>query len=121
MSSGLSALPLHTLLAAGYITYLGNAPEDTRTLMLDEWKNLCKLPEWTFLKFMSSESEMLSLKAEGLPADGILTFIYVYYHYILLLVLFDSIRFVNAKCNHLDELSNHPVYCGPINTSYRVA
>jgi dynein heavy chain 2, cytosolic len=71
MSTGISALPTHTLLASGYITYLGSAPEDTRTQMLDEWKNMCKLPEWTFTKFMSTESEMLTLKAEGLPADGI--------------------------------------------------
>jgi dynein heavy chain 2 len=71
MAQDISALPTHTLLAAGFITYLGNAPEDTRTLILGEWKTTCKLPDWTFTKFMSTESEMLSLKAEGLPADDI--------------------------------------------------
>lgn len=81
MSNDISGLPLHTLLAAGYITYLGSEPEDTRTLMLDEWKSLCKLPEWTFLKFMSSESEMLTLKAEGLPADGIFLISCCYIHF----------------------------------------
>ncbi len=82
ITSDIATLPTHTLLAAGFITYLGNAPEDVRHQVLGDWQNLCKLPDWIFTKFMSTESEMLGLKAEGLPADGIF-YIYFFRYFIL--------------------------------------
>lgn len=72
--------------------------------MTDEWKSLCKLPEWSFTKFMSSESEMLALKAQGLAADGILiTFIFNKSYLI-------QERFIDAECAHIDALTNYSLH-----------
>jgi dynein heavy chain 2 len=68
----LQSLPNNALMAAGFATYLGSTPEDLRKSMVQDWAKQFQLPaEWSFRSFMSTESELLVLKAEGLPADDL--------------------------------------------------
>ena len=66
-------LPIQTLMAAGFATYLGKTPEDTRVEALREWSQLCDLDrgDFDFRRLMSTESQMLQWKADGLPADAV--------------------------------------------------
>ena len=67
----LRALPLNSLLAAGFISYLPSLPEDQRTNILSQWTAYLGVERFDLRRFMSSESEMLTWKAEGLPDDGL--------------------------------------------------
>lgn len=71
LTSSLAQLPAHALLAGAFVAYLGPRPEDFRRRKLAEWKKKCSVPEFDLLSFMSSESETLKWKAEGLPSDGL--------------------------------------------------
>lgn len=69
-------LPRHALMASGFVTYLPQFPEDIRTRVQAEWATLLLIPEDQRLgcdvrRFMSSESEMLTWKAQGLPGDDL--------------------------------------------------
>lgn len=65
------SLPNDGLLAAGFITYLSEDDENGRERQLKDWKGLMKIPNFDFLRFMTSESQVLELKAEGLPGDSL--------------------------------------------------
>eukprot|EP00698_Gefionella_okellyi_P019038 TRINITY_DN5781_c1_g2_i1.p1 TRINITY_DN5781_c1_g2~~TRINITY_DN5781_c1_g2_i1.p1 ORF type:complete len:3148 (-),score=914.00 TRINITY_DN5781_c1_g2_i1:20-9082(-) len=67
----LKTLPLNALFGAAFTTYLGNAPEDVRRSVVASWCEQLQLRGFNLLKFMSTESEQLKWKAEGLPADGL--------------------------------------------------
>lgn len=70
ISKSLETLPANVLLAAGFITFLPSHPEDFRRQMITDWAAFTSLPtSWNFKQFMSTESELLVLKGEGLPAD----------------------------------------------------
>jgi dynein heavy chain 2 len=66
ISRDLQSLPNNALIAAGFATYLASTPEDVRKEMSADWiKQFNISPEWSFRQFMSTESELLVLKAEG--------------------------------------------------------
>ena len=65
----LKALPLNSLLAAGFIAYLPAAAEDRRAATTSRWTEYLGVERFDLRRFMSSESEMLTWKAEGLPGD----------------------------------------------------
>eukprot|EP00727_Mastigamoeba_balamuthi_P008574 m51a1_g4339 putative cytoplasmic dynein 2 heavy chain 1 isoform x1 (4695) ;mRNA; f:164362-180818 len=67
----LESLPASSLLAAAYITYLVSASEEVRAEICGEWCTLVGLKDWSFSRFIGSESELLTLKGEGLPADNL--------------------------------------------------
>jgi dynein heavy chain 2 len=72
----IKALPKLVLLSAAFITYLPQAAEDVRKSVTKQWLSFVKLSDSTeqsfdLKAFMSSESEMLKYKAEGLPADDL--------------------------------------------------
>nr|ADI46856.1 DHC1bf [Volvox carteri f. nagariensis] len=69
LAEQLKELPLSTLLAAAFITYAPSHPEEYRHRILKEWTSYLNLGEFDVCRFLSSESEMLKWKAEGLPAD----------------------------------------------------
>ncbi len=72
ISKQLQQLPFNALMAAGFTTYLAATPEDMRKTMLQEWAKQLQLPsDWDFRHMISTESELLVLKAEGLPADDL--------------------------------------------------
>ncbi|EPY36413.1 hypothetical protein STCU_00598 [Strigomonas culicis] len=69
INSELDLLPRRCLLAAGFIVYLGQQPENIREQTLKEWKEKVKLKEFNFFTFLKEESVQLHYKAEGLPGD----------------------------------------------------
>ena len=69
LQQSLDLMPKHSMLAAGFVTYLSSHPENVRESTIKNWKNSAGTPNFEFRKFMSSESEMLQWKAEGLPGD----------------------------------------------------
>lgn len=72
LSAGLDALTFNSMLAAGVVAYLGACPEDVRAQMMNEWKNKigsADVAAFELGSFLSSESEFLKWKSEGLPSD----------------------------------------------------
>ena len=74
LGSQIDELPLHVLMAAGFITYLPQHPEDIRMQVQAQWSSLLGIHHvdglgYDVRRFMSSESEMLIWKSEGLPGD----------------------------------------------------
>ena len=67
----LKQLPWKSLLAAAFITYLSQAPEDERREKLAEWLGHTRLESFNLCQFLSTESEQLKWKAEGLPSDDV--------------------------------------------------
>ena len=73
LAQEMELLPKRSLVAAGFITYLSKAPEDERRLKLGEWLDRVGLDPQTFSirRFLSTESEQLIWKGEGLPSDDL--------------------------------------------------
>eukprot|EP01116_Phalansterium_solitarium_P024804 TRINITY_DN91_c0_g1_i3.p1 TRINITY_DN91_c0_g1~~TRINITY_DN91_c0_g1_i3.p1 ORF type:complete len:4095 (+),score=2036.97 TRINITY_DN91_c0_g1_i3:208-12492(+) len=67
----LQQLPASSLMCAGFVTYLGHTPEDLRRQMLSQWAQTLNVNDFNFTRFMSTESELLQFKAQGLPADDL--------------------------------------------------
>src|SRR5690349_5323786 len=66
ISRELQSLPNNALIAAGFATYLASTPEDVRKQVCTDWiKQFNISSDWSFRKFMSTESELLVLKSEG--------------------------------------------------------
>ncbi|KAL9646808.1 hypothetical protein ABK040_013670 [Willaertia magna] len=65
----LKELPYLSLLAAAFMIYLPDTPENIRTEYIEKWKQMLGIKQFAFRTFMSTESEMLKYKAEGLPGD----------------------------------------------------
>ena len=71
LTAELEQLPRRAQLAAGFITYLSSAPEDVRKATMSKWCEAAGLQGFDFRRFMSTESEQLGWKAEGLPSDDL--------------------------------------------------
>lgn len=64
-------LPVNALLAAAFTVYLGSEDEDTRDKVMTVYKTQLQQSAFNYLKFMSSENEILKFKSEGLPGDNL--------------------------------------------------
>ena len=62
-------MPIRSLISSGYITYLGKENETVRESTLKEWLNALGVQDYNFRQFLSSETQMLTWKKEGMPAD----------------------------------------------------
>jgi dynein heavy chain 2 len=62
-------LTTYTVLASAYSTYLGHFPEDVRHKANKDWTEKRGIDGFDFLRMMSSESELLTWKSQGLSAD----------------------------------------------------
>ncbi|XP_057314672.1 cytoplasmic dynein 2 heavy chain 1-like isoform X2 [Hydractinia symbiolongicarpus] len=62
-------LPARSQLAAGFITYLGCQPENVRRKFVNKWCQIVGIEEFDLKKYLTSESEQLVWKGEGLPSD----------------------------------------------------
>ena len=71
LAAELEQLPKRAQVAAGFITYLSDAPEDVRKTLMAEWCDNVGLQGFDFRRFISSESEQLIWKSEGLPSDDL--------------------------------------------------
>ena len=67
----LEQLPMRVLLVSGFITYLSQTPEDRRREKLADWHEKMALEEFDLQQFLSTESELLVWKGEGLPSDNL--------------------------------------------------
>ncbi|KAM9801492.1 cytoplasmic dynein 2 heavy chain 1 [Neosynchiropus ocellatus] len=67
----LETLPSRAMLAAAFITYLSSAPEDQRKQSLETWMAQSGLQKFDLRSFLSSESEQLIWKSQGLPSDDL--------------------------------------------------
>ena len=65
----MTELPLYSQLAASFITYLGPSPEDVRVNHVQQWSKEVGVDGFDLARFLSTESEQLLWKAEGLPSD----------------------------------------------------
>ncbi|CAL1541204.1 unnamed protein product [Lymnaea stagnalis] len=71
LSTELQVLPKRALLAAAFITYLSAAPEDQRRNYLKQWQEAVGVDKFDLRRFLSTESEQLIWKSEGLPSDDL--------------------------------------------------
>ncbi|CAM9144794.1 unnamed protein product [Heterosigma akashiwo] len=71
LKKDLATLPKQMLLAAGFQTYLVKAPENVRESMVVQWCDYTGLMPTNFKKLMSTESQLLIWKSQGLPADDL--------------------------------------------------
>ena len=71
LAQELEQLPRRAILAAGFICYLSQAPEDERKQKLKDWMQCVELESFDLRKFLSTESEQLVWKGEGLPSDDL--------------------------------------------------
>ena len=71
LTAELEQLPRRAQVAAGFITYLSSAPEDVRKATMAKWCEAAGLQGFDFRRFMSTESEQLGWKTEGLPSDDL--------------------------------------------------
>ncbi|CAM4781010.1 unnamed protein product [Rotaria magnacalcarata] len=63
-------LPKLCVLSAGFITYLASQSEDKRLDYMNKWKQTLSVDEkFDVRKFLSTESEQLGWKSQGLPSD----------------------------------------------------
>lgn len=62
---------MRALLAAGFITYMSSAPEDVRHDCLLRWMDAVGVQGFELRRFLSTESEQLIWKGEGLPSDDL--------------------------------------------------
>ncbi|KAJ8027756.1 Cytoplasmic dynein 2 heavy chain 1 [Holothuria leucospilota] len=69
LNTELETLPRKSQIAAGFITYLAAEPEDERRSRIASWQGLTGLGKFDMRRFLSTESEQLTWKAEGLPSD----------------------------------------------------
>ncbi|CAF2056597.1 unnamed protein product [Rotaria magnacalcarata] len=70
LNEQLKILPKLCLLSAGFITYLASQSEDKRLSYMNKWKQLLNVDEkFDIRKFLSTESEQLVWKSQGLPSD----------------------------------------------------
>jgi len=67
----LSNLATHALLAGAFVTYLPSEPEVVRSAAIQEWTNHMGVSAFNFTSFMSTESQLLVWKREGMPADDL--------------------------------------------------
>ncbi len=66
----MKVLPKLALLSAGFITYLAGQSEDKRLDYMNKWKKTLNVDEkFDVRKFLSTESEQLVWKSQGLPSD----------------------------------------------------
>ena len=71
LTQELKELPMRALLAAGFITYMPAAPEDTRKEKMRDWMEATGVGQFDLRRFLSTEREQLAWKAEGLPSDDL--------------------------------------------------
>jgi dynein heavy chain 2 len=71
LTGEIDALPLQALVAAGFVTYLGHAPEGDRRQLLATWLKQLKLEQFDPRKFLATENTQIQWKSEGMPSDNL--------------------------------------------------
>jgi dynein heavy chain 2, cytosolic len=71
LQSSAESLPMNSILAAAFATYLPGCAEDLRSQKIQEWSSILGAPKFSMIDFLSTESDRLSMKAKGLPSDSL--------------------------------------------------
>jgi len=74
LAGQLVSLPKLMLLASGFMTYLAKRPEEDRARYISRWTKAAHLgdaDQFSFAKLLSTESQLLVWKSEGLPSDSL--------------------------------------------------
>ena len=71
LTKEIQELPMRALLGAAFLTYMSAAPEDVRQLCLSNWMEAVGVTNFDLRRFLSTESEQLIWKSEGLPSDDL--------------------------------------------------
>ncbi|KAJ3344816.1 Cytoplasmic dynein 2 heavy chain 1 [Entophlyctis luteolus] len=69
IKSQISALPKCAMIGAAFIVYLTGTSEDLRKKYIEEWTTISGVENFSLQKVMCSESDQLTWKSQGLPAD----------------------------------------------------
>uniref|UniRef100_A0AAF5DHG2 Cytoplasmic dynein 2 heavy chain 1 n=1 Tax=Strongyloides stercoralis TaxID=6248 RepID=A0AAF5DHG2_STRER len=65
----LNELENKSILAAGFVTFMGTYSEDLRSSMIDEWCKSLNIENFNLPKFLASDNEILNWKSNELPTD----------------------------------------------------
>ncbi|CEF67356.1 Dynein heavy chain domain and Dynein heavy chain, P-loop containing D4 domain and Dynein heavy chain, coiled coil stalk domain and P-loop containing nucleoside triphosphate hydrolase domain-containing protein [Strongyloides ratti] len=65
----LNELESKSILAAGFVTFMGTYSEDLRSSMIDEWCKSLNIETFSLSKFLVSDNEILNWKRNELPID----------------------------------------------------
>ena len=71
LRKAVQTLPVKILMAAAYTTFVGKASENVRAKAVMKWKKLTETEQFDYLSLLSTESQLLSFKKAGLPADSL--------------------------------------------------
>lgn len=71
LDTEVAELELRALVSAAFVAYLPKESEDSRQRMLSSWSAAVGLEEFDVLKFLVSESQVLTWKKEGLSPDAL--------------------------------------------------
>ena len=71
MGQDVESLPMFVIMAAGFLTYLADMPEDVRSSLVVKWGSKLGIRKFDIKRFLSSERETLQWRADGLPADDL--------------------------------------------------
>ena len=69
LNKEMKEIPLSSLLASAFLTYLSKSPEDERRDKMSLWMEMVGLKQFDMKRFLSTEKEQLLWKGEGLPSD----------------------------------------------------
>jgi dynein heavy chain 2 len=67
----MALVPIKSLLASAYITYLGSENENSRERNLLQWCGGLRVESFNIRTFLATEAQLLTYKKEGLPADDL--------------------------------------------------
>jgi hypothetical protein len=59
-------LPQRSIVAAGFLTFLGKEGENMRNNLLHKWHEVMKVEPSEILKFLSDETQNLKLRNQGI-------------------------------------------------------
>jgi hypothetical protein len=59
-------LPQRSIVAAGFLTFLGKEGENMRNNLLNKWHEVMKVEPSEILKFLSDETQNLKLRNQGI-------------------------------------------------------
>eukprot|EP01135_Chromosphaera_perkinsii_P005308 Nk52_evm1s338 gene=Nk52_evmTU1s338 len=71
LTTEIKNVPNQALMAAAFCTYLPQNAEDVRAEYIEKWCQILDLDSFAFRAFMTTESQVLKWKAEGLPSDDL--------------------------------------------------
>jgi len=101
----LKELPKRVLLAAGFVVYLSQAPEDLRQSCLTNWREALGVGQFEMRRFLCTESEQLIWKSEGLPSDDLSVENAIVILQVRCLVITAHIRFITLLYSRYYSLS----------------